>query len=92
VADLSNKNNLFPRADLLRCKGLPFDRRGGITSEGIIDYIYTNYLWPLEDLSAKEREKRLEESLNKSKNLDASLIAYFRVLNHNYLARHRSDY
>ena len=30
--------------------------------------------------------------LNNSKNLDASLIAYLRVLNYNYLSRHRHEY
>lgn len=55
VADLSNKNKVFPKADLFKCRELPFDKRGGINSDDLMDYIYTNYLWPLESLGVKER-------------------------------------
>lgn len=56
-ADLSNKNKLFPNVDIFQCRGLPFEKRGGIDSQGIMDYIFMNYLWPLENMNLRDREK-----------------------------------
>lgn len=91
-AELGHYERLFPHANILACKKLPFDNPQQFTSDSLLVYAWQRYLLPLAGLRPLEREKELEKLINSSANLDTILIAYLRKLNYDYILQHRSEY
>lgn len=91
-AELGNYERLFPPADLLTCRNLPFSNPKKLKSESLLRYVWERFLEPLSKLSPIERERELERLFNTSANFDSILIAYFRALNYSYLLNHRAEF